>query len=386
MPVDTALEAVAQRPLQFLGSSWPWRAVLYVLGGVPLAIGTIMLTTAVSGGTDNEPLFYGLAAALILLSCLFGGRVERLRNRLVDRVPLPRPDRLGLRELGYIAVSALALYLIDVMLGVILFGIPVLCLSMPWQPNLLLAIRIVGFPIGLFLLPLAAYALTAWAGARAAMTRAILAPGEAELGEVLRSRARLVDVFEAQARRIERDLHDGAQQRLVALTVKLGLAKLGVPQGSTAARDLDEAHEQAKLALAEIRELIRGVHPQVLTDRGLPAAVQDIAGRSPVPVEVALELGARLPVPVEVAAYYVVSEALTNVAKHSAASRCWVHGELHDSRLRMIIGDDGVGGADPQAGTGITGLGDRVAVAGGTLALHSPRGGPTELRMEIPCA
>jgi signal transduction histidine kinase len=243
--------------------------------------------------------------------------------------------------------------------------------------------------VGVLALVPGAYPLTAWAGARAALARLILAPREAELGErlveVTRSRARLVDAFEVERRRIERDLHDGAQQRLVALTVELGLARLDLPPGSPAAARVQDAHEQAKQALTELRELIRGVHPQVLADRGLPAAVTDAAGRSPVRVDVDMALPWRLPGAIEVAAYFAVCEALANVARHSRASRASVRGRLVDDVLVVEVCDDGVGGADPAAGSGLAGLADRIAVVEGRLLLSSPAGGPTVLRVEIPC-
>ena len=244
--------------------------------------------------------------------------------------------------------------------------------------------------VGLLALGPGAYLLTAWAGARAAVARLILAPREAELDErlveVTRSRARLVDAFELERRRIERDLHDGAQQRLVALTVALGLARLDLPAGSPAAARVHEAQEQAKQALTELRELIRGVHPQVLADRGLGAAVADAAGRSPVEVDVDVSLPRRLPGTIEVTAYFAVCEALANIARHSQASRASVRGRLLGDVLTVEVRDDGVGGADPAAGTGLAGLADRIAVVEGRLLLSSPAGGPTVLRVEIPCA
>ncbi len=244
--------------------------------------------------------------------------------------------------------------------------------------------------VGLLALGPGAYLLTAWAGARAAVARLILAPREAELDErlveVTRSRARLVDAFELERRRIERDLHDGAQQRLVALTVALGLARLDLPAGSPAAARVHEAQEQAKQALTELRELIRGVHPQVLADRGLGAAVADAAGRSPVKVDVDVSLPRRLPGTIEVTAYFAVCEALANIARHSRASRASVRGRLLGDVLTVEVRDDGVGGADPAAGTGLAGLADRIAVVEGRLLLSSPAGGPTVLRVEIPCA
>jgi signal transduction histidine kinase len=247
----------------------------------------------------------------------------------------------------------------------------------------------VKFVAGVLLLPLAAYPITAWACARAALAHSFLGIRDPDtdrrLVEVTRSRARLVDAFETERRRIERDLHDGTQQRLVAMTMALGLARLDLPAGSNAATQIDTAREHARQALVELRELIRGVHPQVLTDRGLAAAITEAASRSSTPVDVDVDLQHRPPAPVEIAAYFAVSEALTNINKHSRACRAWIHGRLTTGQLVLEIHDDGIGGADPVAGTGLTGIADRVTVVDGRLLLSSPPGGPTVLRMEIPC-
>jgi signal transduction histidine kinase len=249
-----------------------------------------------------------------------------------------------------------------------------------------LPLALLGVPAAIVM----AYPVTAWAGARSAMARAILAPRsddtDAKLVEVTRSRARLVDAFEVERRRIERDLHDGAQQRLVALSMQLGLARLELPAGSPAAGQVAAAHELAKQALTELRELIRGVHPKILTDRGLSAAVEAAAGSAPVPVDLHLRVPGRLPAAVEVTAYFVVVEALANVAKHSQARRALVAAWLVGGRLLLDVRDDGRGGADSSRGSGLTGLADRVAAVDGTVALSSPPGGPTLLHVEIPCA
>ncbi|MGA4841715.1 sensor histidine kinase [Streptomyces sp. G45] len=200
-----------------------------------------------------------------------------------------------------------------------------------------------------------------------------------------RSRARLVAAFESERRRIERDLHDGAQQRLVALSMTLGLARLDAPEESPLADRLAAAHREADQVLAELRELIRGIHPQVLADYGLAAAIEDAADRSPVPVDTDVELP-RLPEPVESAGYFAVREALANVAKHSGAARAEVWARYTDGALRIAVRDDGHGGADPARGTGLTGLADRLAVLDGTLTVTSPPGGPTALSVEVPCS
>ncbi|MET7333423.1 histidine kinase [Nonomuraea sp. NPDC005650] len=377
----TALEALTRRPLPFLGSAWPWRCAAYLLASaVPgAAVGAAVFATVPLGV---------VAAPVVLALCLpLVAWFERRRLRLVDGVPLPEaPDRRR-REAGLAVITVLGLWWIDlIMLGFTVGGPVVLMLSPVVQPEAEPGVAAVGSVAGVLLLPVAAYTITAWGGARGAMVRAMLAPQGSELNEVLRSRARLVDAFEMERRRIERDLHDGAQQRLVSLSMALGLARLDLPDDSPAGRMVGQAHEEARRALAELRELIRGVHSQVLTDRGLGAAARDVAGRSPVPVDVDVELPGRLPAPVEVTAYYVVSEALANLAKHSRATRGAVTGRVEGGTLVVEVRDDGVGGADPARGTGLTGLADRLAVVDGRLSLSSPIGGPTLIRVEIPCA
>jgi signal transduction histidine kinase len=203
--------------------------------------------------------------------------------------------------------------------------------------------------------------------------------------EVSRSRARLVDAFETERRRIERDLHDGAQQKLVGLTLQLGLARLDLSAATPAATAVATAYDQAKELMEELRELIHGIRPQVLTELGLPAALRELAGRAPIPVAVRPDLRRRLSDHLEATGYFVVAEALTNVAKHSGARTATVTAREHDGMLVIEVTDDGRGGADPRAGSGLTGLADRVAVADGRMLLSSPPGGPTRIRVELPC-
>ncbi|QFY05394.1 sensor histidine kinase [Nonomuraea phyllanthi] len=376
----TALEALTQRPMTFLGSAWPWRSAAYLLGSAVPGVAAVAVALA------TVPLGLLAVPVMLALSVPLVAWFERRRLRLVDGVPLPEvPDRRR-REAGVAIMTVLALWWIDlIMLAFTVAGPVVLILSPVVQPTTAWQIATAASVAGVLLLPVAAYTITAWGGARGAMVRAVLAPQGSELAEVLRSRARLVDAFEVERRRIERDLHDGAQQRLVSLSMTLGLARLDLPDDSSAAQLVGRAHGEAKQALAELRELIRGVHSQVLTDRGLGAAVRDVAGRSPVPVDVRVELDGRLPAPVEVTAYYVVSEALANLAKHSRATAAAVTARVEGGTLVVEVYDDGVGGADPGGGTGLTGLADRLSVVGGRLSLSSPAGGPTLIRVEIPC-
>jgi signal transduction histidine kinase len=216
-------------------------------------------------------------------------------------------------------------------------------------------------------------------GRRAALEERVL--------ELAETRAGAVDAQAAELQRIERDLHDGAQARLVALALDLGLAREKLETDPDSARVLVEsAHEEAKTAIKELRELVRGIHPSILSDRGLDAALTALAARCPVPVALSVRLHGRLPAAVEAAAYFVVNEALANVAKHSGATRCEVDVERANGSIAIEVSDDGRGGASSSLGTGIAGLERRLRSLDGRLVLKSPVGGPTTLRADIPCA
>ncbi|MFI1437719.1 sensor histidine kinase [Streptomyces fructofermentans] len=410
----------------------PLRAAGYlgtgVLVGVPLLAGLLVL-----GGVGAALSVVLVGLPLLVLLALSGvpvGALERRRLRLLDPRPVPGPHRTpaepglaawaGLRlteqatwrELAYAVLLALVLWPLDLLVLTLTLVVPGAMAGAPVQlalsggdTRLVKLWRIDGYPeavlcaaAGAVLLLALLWPLVLYAGARAALARLLLAPREAEdghrLAEVTRSRARLVAAFDAERRRIERDLHDGAQQRLVALTMTLGLARLDAPPAL--AGRLAAAHEEAGLVLGELRELIHGIHPQVLADYGLADAVADAADRSAVPVEVALDLP-RFAESVESAAYFAVREALANAGRHSGATRVRIDGSYdtgggergagagEGGRLWIEVRDDGRGGADPAAGGGLTGLADRLAVLDGTLGVTSPPGGPTVLRLEIPC-
>jgi signal transduction histidine kinase len=210
----------------------------------------------------------------------------------------------------------------------------------------------------------------------------------ARLDELQTSRSRLVEVSMFERRRLERDLHDGAQQRLVALSLQLGLAQRRLQDGDGAAAGimLDAARDELARALEELRELARGIHPAVLTDRGLEAALESLAERTPLPVSLDQMPAERLPAPVEAAAYFVVAEALTNVARYAKASQAEVRIRRNGGYAVVEVHDDGVGGADPATGTGLRGLADRLAALDGRLEVHSPPGEGTTVRAEVPCA
>lgn len=394
---------MAQRPVSFLTSSWPWRSLAYLAGGL------------VVGATATVALVAGLAAGLVLLVVLLGiaplvglvlgstvvASVERRRLRLVDLDPVPNPHRAPRapgfkawvatrlkeqatwRELMFTLISAFALWWLDLLVIGFSFGVPAITVSSldgdtwPWAV------------FGATVLLASPYTLTSWAGARAAMTRTFLAPRDQELGEELRevraTQSRLLESFDAERIRIERDLHDGAQQRLVSLGMTIAMLRLDTPQGSPQSELLTQAETQLGAANQELRALIRGLNPPVLADHGLVAAIEDYAGRFPIPVTVDLRLPQRLPRKIETTMYFLLNEALTNIAKHSGANTAAVRGRYHSDLLILDITDDGRGGVDTEAGSGVTGLADRVTALEGRMRVSSPAGGPTLLHVEVPC-
>lgn len=402
---------MAARPHRFLLSRWPVLCVAYLLSSVVVGVALVMALVMA--------ILFPPAVAFLGLPV---GALERRRLRILDRAPVPSPHpvpppglaawfraRLGegatWRELGYVLTLSSVLLLIDLIsLGLLVDVLIVaaaplfVAAGVPLQfggfvidgRGEALAATAVAVPATL----IGVYAVCAVAGTQAALARWWLAPRDAELNrrveELARSRGRLLNAFEAERRRIERDLHDGAQQHLVLLAMTLGLARLELDVDGDGGRDksrmlLDDAQRQARQALAAIRELIHGIHPQVLTDLGLPAAVGELAERCQVPVVIDLPLPRRLPASVETTAYFVVCEALTNAVRHARASRVTVSGRLTQRRLTLTVTDDGDGGADPAAGTGLRGLADRTAVMDGTFTVTSPVGGPTTLRVDLPC-
>ncbi len=420
-------QAPAGGPRAFLCSMWPLRAVRRLLVGGVLGLGWLCFAAALTtAGVLLLPVGVGAVALLgVPVSAAGLAALERRRLRLpgprVTRPPRPRLPagavgsargsaiRRGLRglrrraaspatwaEFGFALLNAV-LSLLDLLAVLLALGLVV---SQPFAllvvadgdrveygPGIVLTEPVQVLP-WLLLTPVfavfACYTLACLAGMRAALTRAVLVGPrrerelDARLTEVTASRARLADAFEGERRRIERDLHDGAQQRLTGLIMKLGLARLDADPALVA-----EAQEEARAVLGDLRDLVRGLHPPVLTDRGLGAALGALAERAPLPVRVADRLGARPAEALEVAAYFAAAEALANVAKHSGAA----HAEVTVEGGRMLtveVRDDGRGGADPARGTGLTGLADRLAVHGGRLRLSSPPGGPTLLRMELP--
>jgi signal transduction histidine kinase len=226
---------------------------------------------------------------------------------------------------------------------------------------------------------------------RSAIDQRLLSPGvterlERRVEQLTETRADLVDHSAAELRRLERDLHDGAQARLVALSLSLGMADSVLDSDPEAARKLvNDARETTDAALGELRSVVRGIHPPVLADRGLAGAVQALALDMAVPVRVDADLPGRPPAPVESAVYFAVAECLANIGKHAAADNAWIRLSHSDGRLRVDIGDDGRGGADPVAGTGMSGVMRRLGAFDGTMMVSSPEGGPTIVTLEVPC-
>jgi len=226
---------------------------------------------------------------------------------------------------------------------------------------------------------------------RAQLDRSLLAQTRATLerrvAEVSESRAETIDHSAAELRRIERDLHDGAQARMVSLGLSLGMAEeLLKTDPDAAARLLEEARTTTTSALGDLRSVVRGIHPPVLADRGLVGAVKALALDMAIPISVTDSVPGRAPEPVESAAYFAVAECLTNIAKHSGASRAMVDLSHDGERLLMRVEDDGHGGADMSAGSGLAGVARRLGAFDGTIDLVSPPGGPTIVTMELPCA
>ena len=429
--------------LRRLISREPWLAAGFLVLGLP--IGTfwfVVLVVLSATGAALTIVWVGVPIlALTLVICVAAARAERARVRaffgeaiLTPYRPLApwswRPmdwlrrtrelagDRAVWRDLAYllllfpigIAEFVIAVVAVAVPLGLVLMpayywavvavaGEGPTFVSTPERSIVIdtLPEALVAAAVGLVVAVPAGWALLGTARGHLALARWLLGPSrqaalEARVGVLTQTRSGAIEAQLLERQRIERDLHDGAQQRLVALAMDLGMAKEKFQSDPEAARVLVEAsHEEAKRVLAELRDLVRGIHPAVLTDRGLDAAISAVAARSPVPVGVDVRLGGRLPEAVEVAAYFVVVEALTNVAKHSGAREASVlvrregGAGTGGGRLVVDVVDNGIGGADAAKGSGLAGLRDRLAALDGRLTVDSPTGGPTWVMAEIPC-
>ncbi|MER8093321.1 sensor histidine kinase [Streptomyces goshikiensis] len=364
-------------------SAGTWKEIAYLLANLPAAlIGFVYTLTMVvtAGGLSVTAVGIPLLACGLFVSRQLG-RLERARARALlgvrvdEPTPLPGPTRAG----GFFPWLWAAVK-DPVAWRNVLFEL----VRLPWG-LLTFTVTLTGLFVLWPVLPYVARGLT---NVDRAMVRGLLSPSdelERRIAELESDRGVVVDTAAADLRRIERDLHDGAQARLVALAMGLGLAKeklLEDPEGAAAM--VDEAHGEVKLALQELRDLARGIHPAVLTDRGLDAALSSVASRCVVPVKVAVELPARPAAAIEGIAYFVVSELLQNVSKHAQARGAGVEVWRSGARLLIRVSDDGRGGASALAGSGMAGLAERLGAVDGVFLVDSPEGAGTVVTAELP--
>ncbi|MEV7681634.1 sensor domain-containing protein [Streptomyces sp. NPDC088341] len=379
-------------PVRFAYERHTWKEIAYLLTNLPYALaGFIYVVVTVSTGAALSvtviglPWFVGGLTGARLL-----GRAERARARALLGIRIDEPSSLYRRGRGRGSERAGRS---EGLLSWVWAGLkdPV-----AWRTVLYEFIRlpwgVVTFTVtlvGLFVLwPVLPHVVRGLTNADRAMVRGLLSPSdelERRIAELESDRGVVVDTAAADLRRIERDLHDGAQARLVALAMGLGLAKEKLTEDPEAAASMvDEAHGEVKLALQELRDLARGIHPAVLTDRGLDAALSAIASRCTVPVKVTVDLAERPAEAIEGIAYFTVSELLQNVSKHSGARTAAVDVRRAEDRLLVRVTDDGRGGARLDGGTGMSGLAERLGAVDGLFVLDSPAGGPTVVTAELP--
>jgi len=406
-----------------------WRQALYLTGGIPALAAVPLLVLAGFAARPRWTLaLLFLVVALLAVPLL--GTIHRHRLRATVGVEISPPPILpnGLsvaaiqqairspvtwRQLGYhflaapaLAVAALAAF--GAWLAGLLYTLVYAYAWTLYPQNRLARGQSPGsaghlapmnsIPVdayltvaGLVLLAAAPWLTAGVAALDVRAAQALLGPSRAEelehrVEHLTQTRAGVVDAADAERRRLERNLHDGTQQRLVSLAMNLGMARAQTATVEEAHEAIAEAHEEAKAALAELRNLIRGLHPPVLEDRGLDAALSGVAARMPIPVRLTVNVPRRPPPTIEAVAYFVVSEGLTNITKHAQATQADVFVQQDGDRLHVIVTDDGVGGADPARGTGLAGLARRAESVDGTLEIASPHGGPTLLTVDLPCA
>jgi signal transduction histidine kinase len=383
-PMAEAVEAPEVRPTMVARG---FRAAGFMLAAFPLnLLAFILIVTLFSVGVGTLVVWLGLVVLLVATKSVFGlAAANRALIRGALGVDIPAPqiayDKDGsfwqryLRRLTHPQMWRNLAYL--------LLAFPLACFEFP-----LAIVGLVVLPVGLFVLPVVAalHVMLARALLGASTTEAL----EQKAEHLQASRARGVDAAEAERRRIERDLHDGAQQRLVAVAMGLGRAKTKMDADPDMAKALiDEAHADAKLAVSELRDLARGIYPAVLGDRGLDAALSSLAAKCPIPVEVNVVIDPRPPAAVESTAYFIVGECLTNIAKHAGATEvkvnAWREERPSGDQVIVEITDDGQGGASMRPGGGLSGLADRAATIDGVMTVVSPIGGPTVIRADLPC-
>ncbi|MEU9666773.1 sensor domain-containing protein [Streptomyces bobili] len=359
-----------------------WKEIAHLLTNLPMSVvGFVYVMTVLFTGATLTLTVVGLPVlALGLLGARLIGRFERGRARMLLAVRVDEPSPLPLRRAGNVFQGMWLVLKDPVAWRTVLYDF----IRLPWG--------IVTFVVtltSLFVLwPVLPFLARGLTNADRAMVRALLCPSdelERRIAELESDRGVVVDTAAADMRRIERDLHDGAQARLVNLAMGLGLAKEKLLEDPDAASVMvEEAHGEVKLALQELRDLARGIHPAVLTDRGLDAALSSVASRCTVPVQVTADLPARPAQAIEGIAYFTVSELLQNVSKHSGAQSASVDVWRVEDRLLIQVRDDGRGGARLDGGTGMRGLADRLGAVDGLFVVDSPVGGPTTVTAELP--
>ena len=404
-----------------------WRQALYLTGGIPAQVAAPLLIAA---GFLVKPrwLLPLLFLVVVFLAVPVLTAIERYRLRAAAGIEIPaqppiehRWTRAGIlsyarspatwRQLGYhllaapllaaAAAVAFAAWLAGIC-GTLVYAyawlVPGLLSRDQSSPPPGYLLRRLNIPMdvyltvgGLALIAAAPWLTAAVAALDARAARALLGPSRAEelehrVEHLTQTRTGALDAADAERRRLERDLHDGTQQRLVALAMRLGMARAEPAGAAQAHQVIAEAHEDAKAALAELRNLVRGLHPAVLEDRGLDAALSGVAARMAIPVRLTVDMPRRASPVIEAVAYFVVSESLTNITKHAQASQAEVVVQRAGDRLHIIVSDDGAGGADPARGTGLAGLAKRAASVDGTFEIASPPGGPTLITVDLPCA
>ncbi|MGW3418590.1 sensor histidine kinase [Streptomyces phaeochromogenes] len=385
LAADTADGATDRPPpARFAYDRHTWKEIAHLLANLPVSlVGFTYVVTVLFTGAFLTLTVIGfplLAAGLMGARQL--GKLERGRARGLLGVRVDEPSPLPLRGRGGFFAQLWMSLKDPVGWRTVLYEF----MRLPWG-----VVTFTVTLVSLFVLwPVLPYIARGLANADRAMVRGLLSPSdelERRIAELESDRGVVVDTAAADLRRIERDLHDGAQARLVNLAMGLGLAKEKLLEGradETVAAMVDEAHGEVKLALQELRDLARGIHPAVLTDRGLDAALSSVASRCTVPVKVTADLPTRPAAAIEGIAYFTVSELLQNVSKHSGARSASVDVWRSDDRLLIQVWDDGRGGASLDGGTGMAGLADRLGAVDGLFIIDSPVGGPTTITAELP--
>ncbi|SDG53872.1 Signal transduction histidine kinase [Sinosporangium album] len=410
-------------PLGLLVDPATWRAASYLVVG--LAFGLTWFVFLAAGLSLSLPLIVIWVGVPLALAVMLLWRLAATLHRHLIRLAFgmriaspyrPRPQGRGVlrwaawmlgdpatwRDLGYLLLL-LPLGLVETVVSLVLWGCVVGLIGAPLfivfhnKVTLFSGVVIdswtealVAVPAGIAVLALTVYGVRGMAWLHTTLGQALLGPDQAQFAERAEhlkvSRARGVDATETERRRIERDLHDGAQQRLLTVAMDLGRAQEKMADDPQAAWELvAQAHLGAKAAIAELRDLARGIYPAILTDRGLDAALSALAARAPVHVDVTVDIVERPPAAVESIAYFIVAECLTNIAKHSRATEASILVGRDGEQVVVEIRDNGVGGAAAQERGGLAGLADRAATIDGILTVSSPPGGPTLVEARLPC-